>query len=124
MWRKNATKRASRSQGQQVPKPSGTMSVLQDRGDAQRNNNQIPLTSWTNVFFFLFLALTIVGMHEKIPRMNLADHQEMCPLEPVNCPFFEAGCTEKIARKDLTAYKASNTEHHAPGASDDRDCFT
>ncbi|XP_064390011.1 TNF receptor-associated factor 2-like [Halichondria panicea] len=50
--------------------------------------------------------------HEKIQRMNLADHQEVCPLEPVKCPFFEAGCTEMIARKDLAEHQASNTEHH------------
>ncbi len=36
----------------------------------------------------------------------------MCPLEPVKCPFFEAGCREIILRKDLAAHKASNTEHH------------
>ncbi len=50
--------------------------------------------------------------HEKIQRKNLADHQKVCPLEPVKCPFFEAGCKETILRKDLAAHKASNTEHH------------
>ena len=50
--------------------------------------------------------------HEKIQRWVLADHQKVCPLEPVKCPFFEAGCTELIPRKNLAAHKASNTEHH------------
>ncbi len=50
--------------------------------------------------------------HEKIQRWILADHQEVCPLELVKCPFFEAGCSETIFRKDLAAHKASNTEHH------------
>ena len=51
--------------------------------------------------------------HEKIQRKNLTGHQKVCPLEPVKCPFFEAGCsTEIIPRKDLAAHKASNTEHH------------
>ncbi len=50
--------------------------------------------------------------HEKIQRKNLTDHQKVCPLEPVKCPFFEAGCTKMIVRKDLAAHKASNTEHH------------
>ena len=50
--------------------------------------------------------------HEKIHRWNLAGHQEVCPLEPVKCPFLEAGCTEMIARKYLAEHKASNTEHH------------
>ncbi len=50
--------------------------------------------------------------HEKIQRKNLADHQKVCPLEPVKCPFFEAGCREIILRNDLAAHKASNTEQH------------
>ena len=50
--------------------------------------------------------------HEKIQRKNLAGHQKVCPLEPVKCTFFEAGCTELIPRNDLTVHKASNTEHH------------
>ncbi len=49
--------------------------------------------------------------HE-IQRKNLADHQKVCPLEPVECSFFEAGCTKMILREDLAAHKASNTEHH------------
>ena len=50
--------------------------------------------------------------HEKIQRKNLADHQKVCPLEPVKCPFFEAGCMKVIFRKNLAAHKASNIEHH------------
>ncbi len=50
--------------------------------------------------------------HEKVQRWLLADHQKLCPLEPVKCPFFEAGCTKMIVRKDLAEHKASNTEHH------------
>ena len=50
--------------------------------------------------------------HEKVQRWLLADHQKLCPLEPVKCPFFEAGCRKLIPRKDLAAHKASNTEHH------------
>ncbi len=49
---------------------------------------------------------------DEIQRKNLADHQKVCPLEPVKCPFFEAGCTKMILPKDLAAHKASNTEHH------------
>ncbi|XP_064389172.1 TNF receptor-associated factor 5-like [Halichondria panicea] len=50
--------------------------------------------------------------HEKVQRTKLAGHQMVCPLEPVKCPFFEAGCSEIVVRKDLAAHKASNTEHH------------
>ncbi len=34
--------------------------------------------------------------HKKIKRKNLAGHQNVCPLQPVKCPFFEAGCREMI----------------------------
>ncbi len=50
--------------------------------------------------------------HQKMQRKNLAGHQKVCPLQPVKCPFFEAGCRKMILRKDLAAHKASNTEHH------------
>ncbi len=50
--------------------------------------------------------------HEQMQRKNLAGHQKVCPLEPVKCPFFEAGCTKTILRKNLIAHKASNKERH------------
>ncbi len=62
--------------------------------------------------FFLPISCPNNCGYEKIPRMNLADHQKVCPLEPVKCPFFEAGCRKFLARKDLAEHKASNTEHH------------
>ncbi len=62
-------------------------------------------------FFFPIACSNNCG-HEKIQRKKLAGHQKVCPLEPVKCPFFEAGCREMIPRKDLAAHKASNTEHH------------
>ncbi len=62
--------------------------------------------------FFLPISCPNNCGYEKIPRMNLADHQKVCPLEPVKCPFFEAGCRKFLARKDLAEHKASNTEYH------------
>ncbi len=50
--------------------------------------------------------------HDKIQRKDLPNHQKECPLEPVKCPFFEAGCKQEIPRKELAVHKASNTENH------------
>ncbi len=50
--------------------------------------------------------------HEQMQRKNLARHQKVCPLEPVKCLFFEAGCTKTILRKNLAAHKASNKDRH------------
>ena len=50
--------------------------------------------------------------HEKVQRKNLVGHESKCPLEPVKCPFFDAGCKEVILRKDLEAHKAWSTDHH------------
>ena len=36
-----------------------------------------------------------------IERKAMSAHQSICPLEPLDCPFKDVGCTEKIARKDL-----------------------
>ncbi len=45
-----------------------------------------------------FTISCLNNCEHEIQRKNLADHQKVCPLEPVKCPFFAAGCT--------------NTEHH------------
>ncbi len=50
--------------------------------------------------------------HGKIQRKDLMDHQKECPLEPVKCPFFDAGCKHEMPRKELTAHKASNAASH------------
>ena len=47
-----------------------------------------------------------------IKRKDLAKHAKICPLEMVQCPFLEAGCTTRILRKDLDAHMESNTQQH------------
>ena len=39
-------------------------------------------------------------------------HCDICPLEPLDCPFKDAGCTDKIKRKDMEKHIESNTHHH------------
>jgi hypothetical protein len=47
-----------------------------------------------------------------IKRKDLAKHAEVCPLEMVQCPFIEAGCSTRILRKDLNAHMESNSQQH------------
>jgi len=42
----------------------------------------------------------------------LNDHCEHCPLEPVDCPFRDAGCDMKPARKHLEMHMAAETQQH------------
>ena len=36
-----------------------------------------------------------------IKRRDMKGHRDICPLEPVDCPFKDVGCTDKIRRKDM-----------------------
>ncbi len=105
----NASKRASRSRGQQVPKPLGTMSVLHTLKGMHKE-----ITAKRHLHECVGFPIPCPNNcgHEKIQCWFLADHNKVCPLEPVKCPFFEAGCAKMILWKDLAAHKASNTEHH------------
>ena len=49
---------------------------------------------------------------QKIERSRMADHLTVCPLQPVDCPFTEAGCQEKIFRKDLKCHVKENQIVH------------
>ena len=52
------------------------------------------------------------ALPSEIKRKDLAKHAEICPLEMVQCPFLEGGCTTQILRKDLDAHMESNTQQH------------
>ena len=47
-----------------------------------------------------------------IKRKNMEFHKQKCPQEPVQCPFYEAGCKEELLRKDLEVHTASSTQQH------------
>ena len=47
-----------------------------------------------------------------IRRRAMPDHHSSCPLEPLNCLFKDAGCTEKIARKDMEDHMTANQQKH------------
>ena len=52
------------------------------------------------------------GCGASINMKSLQAHKEKCPLEPVQCPFYEAGCKEEVPRKDLDVHTTSSTQHH------------
>ena len=47
-----------------------------------------------------------------IKRRDMDGHRKSCPLEPLDCPFKDAGCNEKIARKDMDSHMERNTQQH------------
>ena len=47
-----------------------------------------------------------------LKRKDLEAHKEVCPLEPVECPFREAGCKQELVRKDLDTHIQSSIQQH------------
>ena len=47
-----------------------------------------------------------------IRRRAMPDHCSSCPLEPLDFPFKDAGCTEKIACKDVEDHMTAGQEKH------------
>ena len=47
-----------------------------------------------------------------IHRENILKHCEKCPLELVECPFKEAGCTVMPFRKDRASHMVTNQQEH------------
>ena len=47
-----------------------------------------------------------------IKRKKLSKHRKFCPLEPLDCPFKDAGCTVRVVRKDMEQHMEKNTQQH------------
>ena len=47
-----------------------------------------------------------------IKRAEMKGHQSTCQLEPVRCPFQEAGCQAELVRKDVDHHIASSNQQH------------
>ena len=43
---------------------------------------------------------------------EMKTHLEVCPLQPLDCPYKDAGCTHKILRKDMESHIKSSMEEH------------
>ena len=47
-----------------------------------------------------------------IKRCDISDHREKCPLESLDCPFKNVGCTSTIARRDMEGHCQTNMQTH------------
>ena len=47
-----------------------------------------------------------------IKRKDMETHFEVCPLQPIDCPYKDAGCTHKIPRKDMESHIKSSMKEH------------
>ena len=52
---------------------------------------------------------------EVILRQDMPSHRQQCPLEPVECPFREAGCEVKLVRKELEGHVTNSITKHLTG---------
>ena len=47
-----------------------------------------------------------------IQRAAMDNHCSICELEPVECPFQEAGCTVRVVRRQFDAHMSGNQQNH------------
>ena len=48
----------------------------------------------------------------KIKRKDMEFHLEVCPLQPLDCPYKDAGCTHITPRKDMESHIENSTQEH------------
>ena len=49
---------------------------------------------------------------DSIPRENMEDHRQECPLEVIECEYYSMGCHVSIARKDQHMHEKEKVEEH------------
>ena len=47
-----------------------------------------------------------------IQRVEMDTHRSRCQLEPVECPFHEAGCTVRVLRREFDAHMSGSQQNH------------
>jgi len=47
-----------------------------------------------------------------IKRADMDNHRSRCELEPVECPFHEAGCKVNVVRKEFDSHMLANQQNH------------
>ena len=45
-----------------------------------------------------------------IKRKDIPLHRETCPLEPLDCPFCNVGCSVEALRRDIDSHCQTNTQ--------------
>ena len=48
----------------------------------------------------------------EIKRKYMEAHLEVCPRQPLDCPYKDAGCTYKAPRKDMESHIQNSMEEH------------
>ena len=48
----------------------------------------------------------------QMKRKDLKEHLKICPLEVIECQYKDAGCVERVARKDMDLHILTNMEKH------------
>ena len=49
---------------------------------------------------------------KEIKRKEMETHREVCPLQPLDCLYKEAGCTYKALRKEMESHIHDSTQEH------------
>ena len=52
------------------------------------------------------------GKTTGVKPAEIDQHRSKCPLEPVECPFKEAGCQVKVVRKEFESHMANSQQQH------------
>ena len=49
---------------------------------------------------------------KKVKQKEIFEHQKICPLEIVECPFHKVGCDKRLRRKELEEHDATEIRSH------------
>ena len=52
------------------------------------------------------------GCSETLPRCDIPEHRQTCPMEVIACKYSAIGCEKKQLRKDLEDHEKSNDQLH------------
>ena len=76
----------------------------------------VDLSNHTLIFWALLHECIHFPMNKcgkkSINREDLSIHVTFFPLQPIDCPFKDAGCTRKIFRKDMEGHIENGTQEH------------
>ena len=48
----------------------------------------------------------------EMKRQDLLIHYQTCPLEPLDCQFKDAGCSDRIPREEMESHVEKKAQHH------------
>ena len=96
---------------------AGTGKIMkeQHKGYGVRTHNphcpQPPGNHYDKCTHFLLECPNKCGEKE-LKRKDMETHLEVCPLQPLDCLYKDAGCTYKALRKDMESHIHNSTQEH------------